>query len=128
MLCVARNEDVLVDINACSGALLYGDDGQTIEEFIQYLLALLRGLRGDAIADLRAAVEHAAAVANLGKSTDAAHCCCGDEGTQIVVVYVGRKARRAEWVKTGVLVQFERKSIRAHGAIEDNKASRSWGR
>ena len=51
MLRVARNEHVLRDVDSGAGTLLYRDDGQTIEEFVQYLLALLRGLRGDPVAD-----------------------------------------------------------------------------
>ncbi len=95
MLRVARDENVLVDINACSGALLYRDDGQTIEEFVQYLLRLLRGLRGDPVADLRVGVEHASVVADLRQPADPAHCGGGGEGTQVVVVHVGRKAGRS---------------------------------
>ena len=65
MFRVARNEHVLRDVNACSGALLYGDDRQTIEEFVQYLLRLLRGLRADPVADLRTAVDNASVLPDL---------------------------------------------------------------
>ena len=65
MLCVARDEHVLGDVDSCSGTLLYRDDGQTIEEFIQYLLALLRGLRGDPVSDLGVGIQHASVISDL---------------------------------------------------------------
>ena len=59
---------------------------------VQHLLALLRGLRGDPVANLRAAVEHASVIADLGHPTNTADGCSGGEGTEIVVVDVRREA------------------------------------
>ncbi len=52
MLCVGRNEHVLRDVYAGARALLYRDDGQTIQELIENLLALLSGLLRDSVAYL----------------------------------------------------------------------------
>src|SRR6185312_10517255 len=52
MFRVRRNQNVSPDINAGAGAFFEGDDGQAIEEVVQYLLALYGRSLGDAVADL----------------------------------------------------------------------------
>ncbi len=52
MVCVGGDEDVFADVDPRSRTFLERDDRQPIEEVIEYLFALLAGLRGDAVADL----------------------------------------------------------------------------
>ena len=52
MVRVGGDEDVFADVDPCSRTFLERDDRQPIEEVIEYLFALLAGLRGDAVADL----------------------------------------------------------------------------
>ena len=86
MFSVGRNQNVLIDVNAGAGTLLYCDYGQTIDEVIQYLLGLLAGLRGDSVADLRVGCKNASVVADLRKATqpaDRGGCC---KRTEYVVI------------------------------------------
>ncbi len=53
MFCVGRDEDVPANVYAGAGTFLERDDRQAIEEVVQDLFALCRGLLGDAVADLR---------------------------------------------------------------------------
>ena len=68
MFCVRRNQDVPADVHARTGAFFERDDGQPIEEMIQDLFSLCGRLLGDAVADLSRWCEHAAVVADLGKT------------------------------------------------------------
>ena len=104
MFRIGRNQDVRADIHAGARAFFERDDGQAIEEVIQYLFAFDGGLLGDAIANLRGRVKDAAVVADLREAAQAADSGGGGERLQIAVIYLRCKAGRPDLVKADVLV------------------------
>ena len=118
MLRVGRNEHVLRDVYPGARTLLYRDDGQTIQELVENLLALLSGLLRDPVAYLGVGGQDGACVADLRESTDPAYKGGGGERTQIVVVDVGSKAGRSKGVKADELVELDRETIWTDGPVE----------
>ena len=66
-------------------------------------------------------VEDAAVVADLGESAQAADGGGGGECLEVAVIDLGGKAGRPDLVEADVLVEVERESIRADGAMEGDE-------
>ena len=121
MLRVSRNQKVGSDIHASAGAFLERDDGEPIQEMIENLFTLHRGLFRDTVPYLRRRREDTTVVADLRESAQAADSSSSGERLQISVIDSGSKASRADLVKADVLGKLQRKSIRADGTVEGDE-------
>src|SRR5258708_6064909 len=115
MFGVGRGVNVGADVHAGTGSFLQRDHRQAIQEVVQDLLALLRKLRGDAIAQLRRRRQDAAVVLDLRESTQTTESGGGGKRLQVAVVDFAGEAGGTQRVKTHVLVQFKREAVRADG-------------
>src|ERR1700722_953886 len=121
MLCVGWNQKVGADIHAGARAFFERDDGQAIQEMIQYLFALHRRFFRDAVSYLRRGCEHTPVVSDLGESAQAANSGGGGKRLQVSVVHLRCKSGGPDLVETDVLGKLQRKSIGADGAMKGDE-------